>query len=104
MRGTPVGRQLASGSSFDWRDLKIFSAAGVIGITAPLGIPWAISPTGPPPCQTPERSTVPSARWGVGPLGRSGARRRGAAGPAAVAASTLPPAGATAFRAGDGVV
>src|SRR5271156_2450133 len=76
MRGTPAGRQFVSGSSFDWRDFRIFSAEGSNGSFSPLGRPGEMLPVGPPPYQTPERSSVPSARWGVGPVGLGGSALR----------------------------
>src|SRR5712691_1543531 len=68
----PVGRQFASGSSFDCRASIIFFASGRIGIVSPLASPTARSPTGPPPLQTPDKSGFPSGRRGVGPFGGGG--------------------------------
>src|SRR5216683_2724208 len=68
----PVGRQFASGSSFDCRASIIFFAAGRSGIVSPLPSPTARSPTGPPPLQTPDKSGFPSGRRGVGPCGGGG--------------------------------
>src|SRR5215470_5123251 len=39
-------------------------------------MPCARSPTGPPPCQTPEKSGRPSASLGAGPCGAAGPRPR----------------------------
>src|SRR2546426_850846 len=69
MRGTPVGRQFASGSSLDCLDFMSFSASGKRGMVSPLARPTARSCTGPPPLETPDRSGFPSERWGVGPFG-----------------------------------
>src|ERR1700733_3339070 len=99
MRGIPVGRQFASGSSFDCRLSMIAFAAGSRGIVSPGAKPWARSPTGPPPFHTPDRSGCPSGRRGVGPCGAtSRGRLRTTSGFAP------PPAGAVAsdgFRVED---
>ena len=71
MRGTPVGRQFASGSSFVSRVSMIFLDQGVREISSPGINPWATSPIGPPPFQTPGKSGFPSAMRGVGPVGRA---------------------------------
>src|SRR5579863_5957896 len=89
IRGIPVGRQFASGSSFDSRLSMSALAAGKIGIVSPGARPCARSPTGPPPCQTPDRSGWPSARRGTGPCGVSSRRRT-----LFVSGFALPPAGA----------
>src|SRR3984885_7197123 len=75
-RGTPVGKQFASGSSFDCRESMTLLPSGDSGIVSPFATPWARSPTGPPPCQTPDRSMVPSGRCGAGPCGTAGPRPR----------------------------
>src|SRR6202140_868643 len=68
--GTPVGRQFASGSSFDNRSLVTLAAQGCIGRVSPLGRAPAISTTkGRSVPQTPERSGLPSAPRGAGPAG-----------------------------------
>src|SRR3989442_12526654 len=69
MRGIPVGRQFASGSSLDCLAFIIFSASGKRGIVSPFARPWAISATGPPPFHTPDRSGFPFGRRGAGPVG-----------------------------------
>src|SRR5579863_10299321 len=69
--GTPVGKQFASGSFLDNCDLKIASPAGVISIVSPGKRPCPTSPIGPPLFQSPEKSTLPSAVFGVGPVGRA---------------------------------
>src|SRR5439155_19539226 len=69
MRGMPVGRQFASGSSLDCLDFMSFSASGNRGMVSPFPRPTARSCNGPQPRQTPDRSGFPSGRWGVGPLG-----------------------------------
>src|SRR5262245_50384440 len=56
MRGTPLGRQLACGSSFDWRFSMIARADGSSGIVSPFGNPCEMSLIGPPPCHKPEKS------------------------------------------------
>src|ERR1700733_10881209 len=89
MRGIPVGRQFASGSSLDCRWSMSALAAGNSGIDSPGAKPCARSPTGPPPCQTPDRSGCPSGRRGVGPCG---VVSRGLA--LFVSGFALPPAGA----------
>ena len=71
-------------------------AAGRRGIVSPCAKPCARSPTGPPPCQTPDRSGCPSARRGVGPCG---VVSRGRA--LSTSGFALPPAGAVA-SAGSG--
>src|SRR5271154_4285453 len=48
-----------------------------------------MSPTGPPPCQTPEKSGCPSGRRGVGPCGVTSRGRR-----LTTSGLALPPAGA----------
>src|SRR5580698_403213 len=80
-RGTPVGKQFASGSSFDCRDSMTLLPSGDSGIVSPFATPWARSPTGPPPCQTPDRSMVPSGRCGAGPCGTAAPRPRPACKP-----------------------
>src|SRR5580658_5448487 len=92
MRGIPVGRQFASGSSFDCRLSMIAFAAGSSGIVSPGASPCARSPTGPPPFHTPDRSGCPSARRGVGPCGVTS---RGRA--LGVSGFALPPAGAVTW-------
>src|SRR3984885_15519253 len=89
MRGIPVGRQFASGSSFDCRLSMIAFAAGSRGIVSPGAKPWARSPTGPPPFQTPDKSGCPSGRRGVGPCGATSRGRL-----LATSGFALPPAGA----------
>src|SRR5665213_2655661 len=68
----PVGRQLASGSSFDCRASMICLADGNIGMVSPLARPSSRSPTGPPPNQIPEKSGLPSGSRGAGAGGRFG--------------------------------
>src|SRR5258708_36414576 len=75
-RGTPVGRQFASGSSPDRRDAISFLPASFSGTSTPFGIPCARSPTGPPPCHTPEKSGRPSGNFGAGPCGAACPRPR----------------------------
>src|SRR6266571_926239 len=69
MRGIPVGRQFASGSSLDCLACIIFSASGKRGIVSPFARPWARSATGPPPFHTPDKSALPLGRRGAGPVG-----------------------------------
>jgi hypothetical protein len=66
MRGTPLGRQLAWGSSFDWRASMIFFADGNSGMVWPFFRPCAMSPIGPPPCHSPDKSGRPPASRGAG--------------------------------------
>src|SRR5215471_9481595 len=73
-------------------DSKTFLPSAVISIVSPDINPWATSPIGPPPFHTPERSTRPSERRGVGPCGLAGPRPRPL--PFFVSAFALPPAGA----------
>src|SRR5688500_10612052 len=69
MRGTPVGRQSASGSSAAIRDsIKVF-AAGSSSMVSPGRSPVLMSPMGPLPTQTPDKSGVPSGSFGGGPSG-----------------------------------
>src|SRR5579871_6669903 len=89
MRGTPVGRQFASGSSPALRALNSFSAPGSRINLSPGLSAREMSPTkllsGR---QTPDKSTRPLARRGAGPVtagGRKPPRRAGAC--------TLPPGG-----------
>src|SRR5436309_8707235 len=89
-RGTPVGRQFASGSLADNLDSINFLASGSSGIVSPGARPCARSPTGPPPCQTPDRSMLPSGKRGAGPVGTGGC--------------LFEPVPAGAVGAGDGVV
>src|SRR5204863_4456896 len=71
VRGTPGGRQRASGSSllrFSLRFLYTASAAGSIGTSTPeptMSTFWRIAFG----CQLPDRSGWPSAVRGVGPAG-----------------------------------
>src|ERR1700674_1766004 len=67
MRGTRAGRQCNSGSSLGFRDFKIASAQGVMEGDSPLIVFGAN--------QTPVRSGLPSAAWGVGPDGGGTASR-----------------------------
>ena len=69
MRGTPVGKQSASGSSAAMRDFMSVSAAGSSTSSSPGVRPVLISPIGPFPTQTPEKSGVPSGKRGGGPSG-----------------------------------
>src|SRR5580704_7359388 len=65
----PNGRQLASGSSFASRSLKTFSAQGCMERVSPAFRPLEMSPELlPPPIQAPDRSGVPSAKCGTGPV------------------------------------
>jgi hypothetical protein len=65
----PNGRQLASGSSLASRDLKTFSAHGCMETVSPGFSAFEMSPELlPPPIQAPERSGVPSAKCGAGPV------------------------------------
>src|SRR5689334_18145389 len=68
-RGTPVGRQRASGSSAAIRPFMSFSASGSRTISWPGIRPSLMLPTGPPPTQTPERSGLPFGSRGAGPFG-----------------------------------
>ena len=70
-RGTPVGRQRASGSSAAMRESISAFAAGNSTISSPGSNPSLMSPTGPPPTHTPEKSGVPSGNRGAGPSGTS---------------------------------
>src|ERR1700694_2468621 len=67
MRGMPVGKQFASGSSLATRWLINFSAEGSSGIFSPSGKPTAKSERGPPPIQIPEKSGLPSVSRGADP-------------------------------------
>src|SRR5687768_8561634 len=67
MRGTPVGRQRASGSSFSCRESMIFLASGSSSIVSP-GLRF-LGDTPPPPIHTPEKSGVPLASRGAGTEG-----------------------------------
>src|SRR5689334_24569656 len=67
MRGTPAGRQCASGSSFAMRDSFVFLPSAVYGMVSPAARPSSMSLVGPPPIQTPCRSGWPSDARGVGP-------------------------------------
>src|SRR5690349_373474 len=91
MRGTPVGRQLASGSSPALRDLKSFSAPGSMISFSPGLRAREMSPTkllsGR---QTPEKSTWPLASRGVGPVTAGG---RKPPRPLPPSVCTLPPGG-----------
>jgi hypothetical protein len=65
----PKGRQFASGSSLASRDLKTFSAYANMATVSPGFRAFEISPELlPPPIQAPERSGVPSAKCGAGPV------------------------------------
>ena len=46
-----------------------FSASGSIAISSPGSKPSLMSPTGPPPCHTPEKSGLPFGSRGAGPFG-----------------------------------
>src|SRR6516225_3892405 len=93
MRGTPVGRQFASGSRPEMRDSIRALAAGSKGIVSPFVSPCSRSPTGPPPLHTPERSTDPSGRRGVGPEGADVPERPPAPAGEVGAAGSFPPEG-----------
>src|SRR5580704_8057269 len=69
MRGTPAGRQLASGSSLGRRPFISLSAAGVRTICSPAIRLRLMSSELRPPFNKPLRSGFPSARRGVGPVG-----------------------------------
>src|SRR5579862_777955 len=73
-RGTPVGRQFASGSSLDNRALRLLSPAGFNGSVSPFLSPSEMSSIRKTSAgrQTPEKSTRPSASRGVGPGGAAG--------------------------------
>src|SRR5579871_129571 len=72
----PAGKQFASGSSLDWRFLTSCSAQGSMTTCSPGFSPLEISESLPPlPSQTPERSGVPSASFGAGPVGAGGTLR-----------------------------
>src|SRR6185437_2948086 len=96
---TPVGRQLASGSSLDKRSLVSFAAHGCIGSASPFGRAPLISTTrGRSVPQTPERSGLPSAVRGAGPAGALFLPAPLAAGaPAAAAGGVCPAAGETPY-------
>src|SRR6202521_4840575 len=89
MRGTPAGRQLASGSSLGRRPFISLSAAGVRTICSPTIrlrlMSWELGP----PFKRPLRSGFPSARRETGPAGAAGPRPRpaGALAPAAAGSS-----------------
>src|SRR5712692_372450 len=70
-RGTPVGRQLASGSSFESRASLILAAEGFKGTVSPLGRPSEISDMRKSSAgrQSPEKSTRPLGSRGAGPSG-----------------------------------
>src|SRR5215472_10702085 len=102
IRGTPVGRQLASGSAPALRLFMIFSYSGLSTIWSPGFRIREISPTSPlSGRQTPEKSGFPSGRRGVGPVGTTGPRPRPARPPRPGASATLPPGGGNG--AADGV-
>src|SRR5436190_23686595 len=74
-RGIPDGRQFDSGSSFDCRVLTSASAHGSITTESPGFNDREMSASlAPPPSHTPERSGVPSASFGAGPVGVGGCR------------------------------
>src|SRR6266849_1255526 len=66
MRGIPLGRQFASGSSFDMRSLVTFAASGRIGSVSPgfraLEMSYMKWTSGP---QIPERSGLPALVRGI---------------------------------------
>ena len=67
--GSPVGRQLALGSSFESvarRSLKIFFPSALNGTVSPFFTACARSKTARDACQMPERSGLPSAVVGAG--------------------------------------
>src|SRR5438874_4186516 len=80
MRGTPAGRQFASGSSFAMRESLVFFPSGEYGMASPAARPSSMSLVGPPPSQTPCRSGCPSAVRGAGPAGAFRAPRPAGAG------------------------
>src|SRR5579864_1719703 len=85
MRGTPAGRQLASGSSLGRLPFISLSAVGVRTICSPTIrlrlMSWELGP----PFKRPLRSCFPAARRGTCPAGAAGPRPRpaGALAPAA---------------------
>ena len=99
MRGTPVSRQRAIGSSRPWRDRKYWrcaSASGLYGggsLALPGGRPAAASAAraaanasspsnsmiAPVATQIPDRSGLPFAARGTRPLGAEGCAASGAA-------------------------
>src|ERR1019366_160320 len=70
MRGTPAGRQFASGSSFDMCSLVTFSAQGWMGSCSPVwrevDMSYMKVRSG---VQIPVKSGLPSIARGVGPAG-----------------------------------